>query len=111
MFTNDDAISVDRTQTVYVPQKPWIFNGTVQDNILFGDKMNTERYYKAVNGCQLTEDLTTLSVGDRTEVGERGATLSGGQKARISLARAVFQTKNLYLIDDVFSSLDKRVCV
>lgn len=109
MFTTDDALSVDRSQTVYVPQKAWIFNGTVQDNILFGDKMNSERYYKAVNGCQLTEDLTTLSVGDRTEVGERGATLSGGQKARVALARAVFQTKNLYLFDDIFASLDKKV--
>lgn len=109
MFSLDDAISVDRSQTAFVPQTPWIFNGTLQENILFGEKMNSERYYKAISSCQLTEDLSTLSLGDRTEIGERGATLSGGQKARISLARAVFQLKSLYLLDDVLSSLDKNV--
>ncbi|KAK6061463.1 ABC transporter, ATP-binding protein [Cooperia oncophora] len=93
----------------YVPQTPWIQNATVQENILFGSTMNSQRYYKAVSSCQLTKDLETLAAGDQTEIGERGATLSGGQKARVSLARAIFAHKDIYLLDDVLASLDKKV--
>ncbi|EYC42852.1 hypothetical protein Y032_0515g2785 [Ancylostoma ceylanicum] len=93
----------------YVPQTPWIQNATVQENILFGSAMNSQRYYKAVSSCQLTKDMEALAAGDQTEIGERGATLSGGQKARVSLARAIFAHKDIYLLDDVFSSLDKKV--
>ncbi|VDL72154.1 unnamed protein product [Nippostrongylus brasiliensis] len=93
----------------YVPQSPWIQNATVQENILFGSAMNSQRYYKAVSSCQLTKDLEALAAGDQTEIGERGATLSGGQKARVSLARAIFAHKDIYLLDDVLASLDKKV--
>ncbi|VDO55757.1 unnamed protein product [Haemonchus placei] len=93
----------------YVPQTPWIQNATVQENILFGSTMNSQRYYKAVSSCQLTKDLETLAAGDQTEIGERGATLSGGQKARVSLARAIFAHRDIYLLDDVLASIDKKV--
>ncbi|CAI5454862.1 unnamed protein product [Caenorhabditis angaria] len=109
MFSQNTDMIVDRQNLAYVPQTPWIVNGTVQDNILFGDKMSSERYYKVVCGTQLTEDLSAFSIGDRTEIGERGTTLSGGQKARISLARATYAMRNLYLFDDVLASLDRRV--
>ncbi|CAB3400010.1 unnamed protein product [Caenorhabditis bovis] len=109
MFTRDEDMCVDRNNLGYVPQTPWIINGTVQDNILFGEKLINERYYRVVSGTQLTEDLNTFAHGDRTEIGERGTTLSGGQKARISLARTAYATRNLYLLDDVLASLDKKV--
>ncbi|MCP9264913.1 Multidrug resistance-associated protein 5 [Dirofilaria immitis] len=95
--------------TAFVTQTPWILNRTVQSNILFGLPMNTSRYYKAITVCELTKDLETMKAGDQTEIGERGVTISGGQKARISLARALFANCNLYLLDDIFASLDRQI--
>uniref|UniRef100_A0A8L8KN48 Multidrug resistance-associated protein 1 n=1 Tax=Heligmosomoides polygyrus TaxID=6339 RepID=A0A8L8KN48_HELPZ len=108
MFPVSGEVEVGGT-FAYVPQTPWIQSATVQENILFGSSMNSQRYYKAVSSCQLTKDLETLAAGDQTEIGERGATLSGGQKARVSLARAIFAHKDIYLLDDVLASLDKKV--
>lgn len=108
MFTSKGDLEVGGT-FAYVPQVPWIQNSTVQENILFGSPMNSQRYYKAVSSCQLTKDMEALADGDHTEIGERGATLSGGQKARVSLARAIFAHKDIYLLDDIFASLDKKV--
>ncbi|KHJ86493.1 ABC transporter, ATP-binding protein, partial [Oesophagostomum dentatum] len=108
MFTVSGDVEIGGS-FAYVPQTPWIQNATVQENILFGSVMNSQRYYKSVSSCQLTKDMEALAAGDQTEIGERGATLSGGQKARVSLARAIFAHKDIYLLDDVFSSLDKKV--
>ncbi|KHJ94677.1 ABC transporter, ATP-binding protein [Oesophagostomum dentatum] len=99
MFTVSGDVEIGGS-FAYVPQTPWIQNATVQENILFGS---------SVSSCQLTKDMEALAAGDQTEIGERGATLSGGQKARVSLARAIFAHKDIYLLDDVFSSLDKKV--
>lgn len=93
----------------YVSQTPWILNGTVVDNILFGLQMATQRYYKAVSAAQLTKDLETMPAHERTEIGERGATISGGQKARVSLCRALFANRDIYLLDDVLASVDRQV--
>ncbi|KAE9419361.1 hypothetical protein Angca_002423, partial [Angiostrongylus cantonensis] len=108
MFPSKGNLEVGGT-FAYVPQVPWIQNATVQENILFGSPMNSQRYYKAVSSCQLTKDLEALAAGDHTEIGERGATLSGGQKARVSLARAIFAHRDIYLLDDILASLDKKV--
>ncbi|CCK72385.1 ATP-binding cassette transporter YOR1 KNAG_0K00170 [Huiozyma naganishii CBS 8797] len=88
---------------------PWILNATVRDNILFGSPYEEARYNEIVEVCSLDADLKILPAGDRTEIGERGITLSGGQKARINLARAVYKNKDIFLFDDVLSAVDSRV--
>ena len=77
-------------------------------NILFGRLYQQKWYNQVVEACALMEDFVALSRGDQTDVGDKGAMLSGGQKARIALARAVYQDKEIYLIDDIFSALDAR---
>ena len=71
----------------YAPQNPWTFTGTVQENILFGKTLNRPWYDTVLEACCLRHDLETFPLGDETLVGENGLSLSGGQKARISLAR------------------------
>lgn len=89
----------------YASQEPWLFSGTVRSNILFGQSMNEERYWKVVKKCALERDFTLLPYGDNTIVGERGQSLSGGQKARISLARACYREAEIYLLDDPLSAV------
>ena len=96
-------------KTSYCAQEPWIFSGSLRDNILFGNKLNSERYWEVVNACSLREDIDTFENGDLTLVGERGVTLSGGQKARVSLARSLYHEADIYLLDDPLSSVDQRV--
>ncbi|CAI4516287.1 CFF_collapsed_G0023080.mRNA.1.CDS.1 [Saccharomyces cerevisiae] len=88
---------------------PWIQNASVRDNIIFGSPFNKEKYDEVVRVCSLKADLVILPAGDMTEIGERGITLSGGQKARINLARSVYKKKDIYLFDDVLSAVDSRV--
>ena len=71
-------------KVAYVPQIPWVFSGTVRENVLFGLPFNQEKFLNVVHVCGLTEDLTVFSNGDMTEIGQRGVTLSGGQKARVA---------------------------
>ncbi|KAA0202535.1 hypothetical protein HAZT_HAZT002820 [Hyalella azteca] len=73
----------------YAAQEPWLFSDSVRQNILFGEKYNPQKYAEILRVCGLDADLKQLADGDLTFVGERGTTLSGGQKARISLARYV----------------------
>lgn len=88
---------------------PWIQNNTIRENIVFGKPFDQEFYDKVIYACALNIDLDTLEGGDYTEVGEKGITLSGGQKARINLARAVYADKEVILMDDVLSAVDARV--
>ncbi|NXC75168.1 MRP7 protein, partial [Anhinga anhinga] len=90
-------------------QEPWIQFTTVRENILFGREYDARLYEEVVDACALCEDLNILPAGDQTEVGENGVTLSGGQKARIALARAVYQDKELYLLDDPLAAVDADV--
>ncbi|XP_062210491.1 ABC transporter C family member 14-like [Phragmites australis] len=92
--------------TAYVAQTAWIQNGTIEENILFGQPMHRERYKEVIRVCCLEKDLEMMEFGDQTEIGERGINLSGGQKQRIQLARAVYQDCDIYLLDDVFSAVD-----
>lgn len=93
----------------YASQEPWLFVSSVKNNILFGMDFEKDKYNKVVNVCALQRDFKQLSYGDRTLVGERGASLSGGQRARINLARAVYRDADIYLLDDPLSAVDAHV--
>ncbi|EGT53593.1 hypothetical protein CAEBREN_25075 [Caenorhabditis brenneri] len=93
----------------YVPQHSWIFNKTIKENIMFGNEYSKYFYEQVVGSCQLRPDFRHFQQGEETMVGENGITLSGGQKARISLARAVYQDKDIYLLDDPLSAVDAHV--
>ncbi|KAF1747740.1 hypothetical protein GCK72_024206 [Caenorhabditis remanei] len=93
----------------YCAQEPWIFTGTVRENILFGNDYDRERYHNALELCLLRPDFRQLSNGDMTVVGDNGSTLSGGQRARIALARAIYADADIYLLDDPLSAVDAHV--
>lgn len=97
-------------KVTYAAQTPWVFSGTVRDNILFGELFDAERYKTVISSCCLSQDINLLPDGDMTLVGERGVTLSGGQKARINLARAAYRTNStICLLDDPLSAVDPNV--
>ncbi|KAG8452202.1 hypothetical protein GDO86_004119 [Hymenochirus boettgeri] len=98
-----------RGKIAYVAQQPWVFSGTVRSNILFGKEYAQEKYDKVLRVCALKKDLLQLEDGDLTMIGDRGVTLSGGQKARVNLARAVYQDADIYLLDDPLSAVDAEV--
>lgn len=90
----------------FSPQTSWIMPGTIRDNILFGLTYDEYRYNSVIKACQLEEDFALLPDKDRTLLVEGGVTLSGGQRARLSLARSVYKDADLYLLDAPFSHLD-----
>ncbi|KAF7325835.1 ATP-binding cassette transporter [Mycena kentingensis (nom. inval.)] len=90
----------------YAAQESWVLNETIRDNILFGAPLDEERYKKVLFQCALEPDLQLFEAGDKTEVGEKGLTLSGGQKARCTLARAIYSKAEIILLDDVLAALD-----
>ena len=108
-FVNTQAPVSLSGSVSYVEQQHWIQNATVRDNILFGSEFDARKYARVVKGCQLTHDLSILPAGDLTEIGEKGINLSGGQKARLSLARAVYKMPDILLLDDPISALDAHV--
>ena len=93
-----------------VPQQPWIMNATFRDNIVFFEEpFDASRYQWCLEACSLNQDLRAMPNGEQTEIGEKGVNISGGQKARINLARALYTKKKLYLLDDPLSALDATV--
>ena len=74
----------------YVEQEPFIYSATIEDNIVFGLEFNEARYKKAIIAASLEKDLPNFPNGWKTIIGDRGINISGGQKARISLARAIY---------------------
>ncbi|XP_030388616.1 probable multidrug resistance-associated protein lethal(2)03659 [Scaptodrosophila lebanonensis] len=93
----------------YAPQEPWIFQGSIRENIVFVAPYEEQRYKAVVHACQLERDMELFPRGDATIVGERGISLSGGQKARISLARAVYRQADIYIFDDPLAAVDAQV--
>ena len=93
----------------FVSQNSWILNDTIEQNILFFKPMDREKYNKVISICQLEPDLLIFPQGDQTEIGEKGVNLSGGQKARMAIARAVYNDSDIYVFDDPLSALDAYV--
>lgn len=89
-------------------QTPWLQNETIKNNILFSSDYEEVRYERVIEACCLPEDLAELANGDETLVGENGTALSGGQKSRVALARALYSKAPLLLLDDIFSALDAK---
>lgn len=89
----------------YAGQEAWVFGSTVRQNILFGQPYDRHRYQKVVKACSLQSDFKQFPQGDQTVVGERGSSLSGGQKARINLARSLYRQADIYLLDDPLSAV------
>ncbi|KAK3718773.1 hypothetical protein QZH41_014043 [Actinostola sp. cb2023] len=113
-------VSLDRIQTVLMLEElcpvcngleaePWVYNGTVRENVTFGKDYDEDHYNEVIRVCALERDLALFSDGDMTLVGERGVALSGGQRARIGLARAVYSDADIYLLDDPLSAVDVHV--
>jgi ABC-type multidrug transport system fused ATPase/permease subunit len=100
---------VVRGRVAYVAQAPWVMNASVRENIVFGHRWDPAFYELTVEACALIDDFKIMPDGDQTEVGERGISLSGGQKARLTLARAVYARADIYLLDDVLSAVDQHV--
>lgn len=98
-----------RGSVAYVPQQPWVMNASLRDNIVFGHRWDPVFYDRVLEACSLKSDIAILNGGDQTEIGERGINLSGGQKARVSLARAIYARADIYLLDDPLSAVDAHV--
>ena len=106
LSNNKDIHNIVNGTISYASQNPWILNGTVRDNILFFNELDIERYSKVLEICQLLSDLNQLPGGELTEISSNGQNISGGQKARISLARAIYKNADIYILDDPISSVD-----
>ncbi|XP_065867125.1 ABC transporter C family member 13 isoform X1 [Euphorbia lathyris] len=93
----------------YVPQVPWILSGTIRDNILFGKNYESKRYSDTIRACALDVDISLMAGGDMAHIGEKGVNLSGGQRARLALARAIYHGSDVCMLDDVLSAVDAEV--
>ncbi|EEB98382.1 hypothetical protein MPER_02118, partial [Moniliophthora perniciosa FA553] len=93
----------------YVPQIPWIRNATLKENVWFGQPEDEKKFREIIDGCSLNHDLDMLPHRENTEIGEKGINLSGGQKARVSLARAAYSSSDVVLLDDPLSAVDSYV--
>ena len=98
--------AVVRGSVAYASQQSWIFAATIRENILFGRPFDARRYARTIRACQLVEDIKMQPQGDQTQIGEKGVNLSGGQRARLSCARAVYGLCDIYLLDDPLAALD-----
>ena len=96
-------------KVAYCAQKPFILCATLRDNILFGLPYVQGKYKQVLQDCALEVDIKTMPDGDLTEIGEKGISISGGQKARIALARALYSNSDIYLLDDPLAAVDAHV--
>ena len=104
-FTGKSPVSVTGS-TAFVESQHWIQNGKLRENVCFGSDFDERKYVETILACQLETDISLMPAGDMTEIGEKGINLSGGQKARVSLARAVYKRPDVIFMDDPISALD-----
>ncbi|KAI8324835.1 P-loop containing nucleoside triphosphate hydrolase protein, partial [Martensiomyces pterosporus] len=93
----------------YVGQKPWIMGTTIRDNILLGRDFDEQYYWKVISACNLASDIRKFSKGDLSELSDNGDNLSGGQRTRLALARAIYSRADIYILDDLLSAVDPSV--
>ncbi|KAK4879947.1 hypothetical protein RN001_008093 [Aquatica leii] len=93
----------------YASQEPWLFPGSVKQNIIFNELFDQKRYRDTIQICALQKDFDNLPIGDETCLTDKGLNLSRGQKCRINLARAIYKVANIYLLDDCLSAVDGHV--
>ncbi|KAF9290732.1 hypothetical protein BGZ74_000466 [Mortierella antarctica] len=108
-MTRSRGTVVRGTTVSYASQTPWIQNASIRDNVLFDTEYDPKRYWSVIRACCLEQDLAAFPDSDLTEIGERGVNLSGGQKARLSLARSVYINAGTVVMDDPLSAVDAHV--
>ena len=110
MHLTKGVIHIDKSchQIAYCAQSPWLEHATIRDNIIYGSPQGYDerRYEAVVESCALVQDLSIFPAGDMTEIGEKGVALSGGQKARVALARALYSPATTILLDDPLAAVD-----
>ena len=107
-FNNEKNVIINGNIS-YTPQTSWIMNETIRNNIIFFNEFNKERYSKILTVCNLIYDLEKLPNGDLTKLLSNGSNISGGQRARINLARSLYKNADLYLLDDPLANIDSKV--
>eukprot|EP00835_Amoeboradix_gromovi_P005264 NODE_479_length_7889_cov_0.324390.p1 type:complete len:624 gc:universal NODE_479_length_7889_cov_0.324390:5959-7830(+) len=100
------TMSVPDVPISYVPQQPWLVHATIRENKLFGSAFDEARYHAALHDASILKDLEALQGSDFTEIGQGGINLSGGQRQKIALARAIYQDNDIYILDDDLSAVD-----
>ncbi|ORX66364.1 P-loop containing nucleoside triphosphate hydrolase protein, partial [Linderina pennispora] len=93
----------------YVSQKPWIMNTTLRENILCGLPFDEDFYWRVIEACALADDISLFPAKDLSEIGHKGINLSGGQKVRLALARAVYSRADIFILDDLLAAVDAYV--
>ena len=107
--SSESKIKINNNSIAYTSQNPFIKNDTIRNNIIFFNEYNEEKYNKIIKLCELEKDIKNFSKNSFTLLNEKGNNISGGQKARISLARALYSNKEIYLFDDPLSNLDNNI--
>ncbi|CAF4053525.1 unnamed protein product [Rotaria sordida] len=106
----DGQLNTNNSSFSFAAQSPWIFEDTLRNNILLNRPFDQQRYRNVIYACCLDDDISVFgSSGDLIMIGENGLNLSGGQKARVSLARALYADVDIYLLDDPLSAVDRKV--
>ena len=108
-FKSNTSKLILNGEVSYANQQPWVMTDTVKNNIIFNNLFDEDKYDKIVSVCELENDFLNFPNGDKTEINSTNANVSGGQKARISLARCLYKDADLYLLDDPLSSVDSKV--
>ncbi|XP_066298154.1 ATP-binding cassette sub-family C member 9-like isoform X3 [Branchiostoma lanceolatum] len=106
LLAGDVAWCLEKNKVSFHAQKGWLFNAKLRDNILFGQLFDQARYDRVISACSLQADIDILPEGDQTEIGERGIWLTPGQKRRVSVARALYNSSDIVILDDPLSFLD-----